>query len=177
MRISTSLIAAAVAGGTLSLALDASSTQDLVATLPPTSPSVTPTATESASAPPEETQAEEQTSSTAKPTTSNQGKQDSSQPTAQPTEQAPTEPVTKTISSDPINYKYGVIQIEITATDGRITQVRVLQGDASYGRDAAYDALIQATIQVQGTNYGNVSGATFTTEAFKQAINNALAKL
>jgi len=30
---------------------------------------------------------------------------------------------------------------------------------------------------LDGTGYGNVSGATFTTEAFKKAVSNALAKL
>lgn len=176
MRISTSLIAAAVAGGTISLALQASDDQNLVA-LPPVSPSSSPTASSGESAAPPSAEGEQQPSATAKPTNNEGTTAKPQQSTPKPTEQAPSQPVTKTVSSDPINYKYGVVQIELTATDGKITNVSVLQGDVSYGRDAAYEALIQATIQVQGTNYGNVSGATFTTEAFKQAISNALAKL
>jgi uncharacterized protein with FMN-binding domain len=60
--------------------------------------------------------------------------------------------------------------------DGLITDIKVLIGDTSYGRDLAYQSLIAATLQTQGTNYGNVSGATFTTDAFKQAVQNALSK-
>ena len=66
--------------------------------------------------------------------------------------------------------------MQLTTSGGQITDISVLVGDMSYGRDVAYQTLVAATISTQGTNYGNVSGATFTTEAFKQAVQNALAK-
>ena len=94
-----------------------------------------------------------------------------SEPTA-----APAAPQSVTQISDEISYKYGVVQVSITKTGDQITDVTLLKGDATYGRDVAYQTLIQATLQYQGTNYGNVSGATFTTEAFKLAVENALAK-
>lgn len=174
MRISTTLVAAAVAGGSLSLALQAAevnqesgfpladATSTPAVSNPSTSESTAPTQTDP-TANPSPSQTSGSTSSQPKPTTS-------TSPTA-------PAPVTKTVDSDPITYKYGVVQIEMTATDGKITKVVLLQGDASYGRDAAYAALIDATVQVQGTNYGNVSGATFTTEAFKKAVENAISKL
>jgi uncharacterized protein with FMN-binding domain len=37
--------------------------------------------------------------------------------------------------------------------------------------------LVEATIQAQGSGFGNISGATFTTEAYKQALNSAISKL
>lgn len=80
------------------------------------------------------------------------------------------------VDSDPINYKYGVVQLRLTKLGTQITNVSVLQGDTSYGRDVAYATLVSATLEVQSTNYGNVSGATFTTEAFKLAVENALSK-
>lgn len=95
---------------------------------------------------------------------------------SQSTTPQPTAPVTKTIVSDRIPYKYGEIQLQLTTSGGQITDISVLVGDMSYGRDVAYQTLVAATISTQGTNYGNVSGATFTTEAFKQAVQNALAK-
>jgi uncharacterized protein with FMN-binding domain len=64
----------------------------------------------------------------------------------------------------------------LTKTDGVISAVNVLIGDATNGRDEAYLILTAATIETQGTNYGNVSGATFTTDAFKLAVENVLAK-
>ena len=95
---------------------------------------------------------------------------------SQSTTPQPTAPVAKTIVSDRIPYKYGEIQLQLTTSGGQITDISVLVGDMSYGRDVAYQTLVAATISTQGINYGNVSGATFTTEAFKQAVQNALAK-
>lgn len=93
------------------------------------------------------------------------------------TPQATAQPADpKTLISDRIPYKYGEIQLQLTKTGAQITDISVLAGDMSYGRDVAYQTLIAATISTQGTNYGNVSGATFTTDAFKQAVQNALAK-
>ena len=88
----------------------------------------------------------------------------------------PTAPVTATANSDPITYKYGTVQISMTTVDGAITEIKMLQGDATNGRDTAYATLINATIQNQGTNYGNISGATFTVDAFKKAVDSALLK-
>jgi uncharacterized protein with FMN-binding domain len=81
-----------------------------------------------------------------------------------------------TIKSDVITYKYGVVQVSITKLGTEITAVDLLQGDATNGRDTAYQILIDATLQQQGTNFGNVSGATFTTDAFRKAVENALLK-
>jgi uncharacterized protein with FMN-binding domain len=81
-----------------------------------------------------------------------------------------------TFKSDVITYKYGVVQVSITKLGTEITAVNLLQGDATNGRDTAYQILIDATLQQQGTNFGNVSGATFTTDAFIKAVDNALLK-
>ena len=89
---------------------------------------------------------------------------------------APQPPVVTTLVSDLIAYKYGDIQISLTKTDGVISAVNVIIGDATNGRDEAYLILTAATIEAQSTNYGNVSGATFTTDAFKLAVENVLAK-
>ena len=96
-------------------------------------------------------------------------------PTAPQETQAPA-PVTTTVKSDVITYKYGAVQISLTQTDGVITDIRMLQGDATNGRAEAYVTLISATIQQQGTNYGNISGATFTVDAFKKAVTSAMSK-
>ena len=97
-------------------------------------------------------------------------------PTATAAPTTPAAPVTATANSDPITYKYGTVQISMTTVDGAITQIKMLQGDATNGRDSAYKTLIDATIQNQGTNYGNISGATFTVDAFKKAVDSALLK-
>ena len=111
-------------------------------------------------------------SATAKPTAS-QTTSPSAKPSTTPAQAAP---VVVTLSSDPIDYKYGVVQISMTKTDGKITDIKMVQGDATNGRAEAYVSLISATIQVQGTGYGNISGATYTVAAFKQAVDNVMAK-
>lgn len=75
-----------------------------------------------------------------------------------------------------ISYKYGVVQVSVTKSGGKITDVNLLQGTATKGRDAAFPSLIKATISSNGTSFGNLSGATYTTNAFKKAVNSALAK-
>jgi uncharacterized protein with FMN-binding domain len=91
---------------------------------------------------------------------------------------APEEKVAQpqTVASDVVEYQYGVIQLELTHQAGTIMNVSVLQGDTSYGRGDTYAALINATVAAQGTNFGNYSGATFTTEAFRSAVASATAK-
>ena len=91
---------------------------------------------------------------------------------------APEEKVAQpqTVASDVVEYEYGLIQLEITHQSGTIVNVSVLQGDTSYGRGDTYAALINATVAAQGTNFGNYSGATFTTEAFRSAVASATAK-
>ncbi len=114
-------------------------------------------------------------SSTTSPTAS-PNESPSVEPSQTPTESPSSEPVTRVIDSDEIEYKYGVVQVSVTLSDSQITGISMLKGEASNGRAAAYEMLIDATLQVQGTSYGNVTGATFTTDAFKLAIENVLAK-
>jgi hypothetical protein len=86
---------------------------------------------------------------------------------------APTE-VTKTGTS--IRYRFGIIQVAVTKTDGQITAVNLLQAGATGGRSQAFDFLVQYTVDAQGSSFGNISGATYTTDAYKQSLNAALAQ-
>ena len=85
----------------------------------------------------------------------------------------PTE-VTKTGTS--IRYRFGTIQVAVTKTDGQITAVNLLQAGATGGRSQAFDFLVQYTVDAQGSSFGNISGATYTTDAYKQSLNAALAQ-
>jgi hypothetical protein len=83
----------------------------------------------------------------------------------------------KTVSSDPIPYQFGTIQLSVTRKGGKISAVDVGQSTASNGRDQAFPYLVQYAIKAQGTNFANISGATYTTDAFKQALTGAIKKL
>lgn len=82
--------------------------------------------------------------------------------------------VTKTGTS--IRYRFGTIQVSVTKTAGKITAVNLLQAGATGGRGQAFDFLVQYTIDAQGSSFGNISGATYTTAAYKQSLDAALAQ-
>ena len=74
------------------------------------------------------------------------------------------------------NYRYGTIQVSVTKTNGVISSVDMIIAGATGGRERAFATLQQAAVDANGTAFGNVSGATFTTDTFKQAVESALAK-
>lgn len=82
--------------------------------------------------------------------------------------------VTKTGSA--ISYRFGVIQVSITEDNGKITAVNLVQGTATHGRESAFPYLQQYALSAQGSSFANMSGATYTTDAFKQAVDSALSK-
>lgn len=83
----------------------------------------------------------------------------------------------KTVTGAAIDYIYGTVQLSVTSENGAITAVNLIQATASAGRDTAFPALQQYAVQANGSNFGNLSGATYTTDAFKQALDSAITKL
>jgi uncharacterized protein with FMN-binding domain len=75
-----------------------------------------------------------------------------------------------------VQYRYGVIQVSVTKSNGKVTGVDLIQQGATGGRQAAFTYLVDLAIQANGTSFGNLSGATFTVDAFKQSMESALAK-
>lgn len=80
-------------------------------------------------------------------------------------------------TSDDVPYQFGDVQLKVTKANGKITAIDVGNSTATNGRDQAFPYLVQYAIQAQGSSFSNLSGATYTTDAFKQALDNALAKL
>lgn len=84
----------------------------------------------------------------------------------------------KTVRGEAVQYQYGVIELEVVRTGGKISAVNLIQAGTSGSEWAVVpDMLVEATLQAQGSGFGNISGATFTTEAYKQSLNSALAQL
>ena len=75
-----------------------------------------------------------------------------------------------------IRYRYGTVQVQVTKTSGKITDITLLQAGATGGRGAAFSYLVDYAMQAQGSNFGNISGATYTTDAFVQSLDSALAQ-
>lgn len=135
----------------------------------PAEPSATETAT-----PTESPSSEPSTSST--PATSASAK-----PAPAPSKSAAPVAAAVTKKSDPITYvaekRQGVMQISVTKKGSAITAIDIISGGTEGGQWATVpDLLAQAAIEAQGSNFGNISRATHTTEAFKKALETALAK-
>lgn len=85
---------------------------------------------------------------------------------------------TKSATGDAIYYRYGTIQIEVVKTGSTISAINLVQASTK-GRqyESVPPMLVSAALNAQGTAFGNVSGATFTSEAFRSALESALGKL
>jgi uncharacterized protein with FMN-binding domain len=83
----------------------------------------------------------------------------------------------KTVTSDAIPYQFGTVQLSVTRKAGKISAIDIGQSTASNGRESAYPYLVQYAIKAQGTSFGNLGGATYTTDAFKAALDSAITKL
>ena len=152
---------------------------------PATSNSAKTTATPTQSATPTPTQSETPTptptpTKTATPT-----------PTPTPTKTALPTP-TKTATPTPtvkstsgtftgpvVNVNYGYVQVEITVSNGKITDARALQ--APTGRNDRYTnyalpILKQQTLAAQSTNIQGASGASYTSYGWRKSLQGAMAK-
>jgi len=119
-------------------------------------------------------------------------------PTTSPTTQAPatrqaqpapsTSPPTTAPASarsgtgQDIQYQYGDIQLQVFEKGSRITRIKVLQEGATDMRSQeinsqAVPMLQQQAMQAQSAKIDGVSGATFTSYAYAQALQSAIDQL
>ncbi len=98
-------------------------------------------------------------------------------PTTSSTVSGPTTEPDKTVTSDQIPYEYGYVELTVTKSAGKVSAIEIGGSTASEGRQQAYPTLVDEAIKAQGTSFGNLGGATYTTAAFKKALDNAIAKL
>lgn len=80
-------------------------------------------------------------------------------------------------TGDAIGYRFGTVQLKVTETNGKIAAIDLVQSSATAGREQAFSYLVSDAISANGISFSNISGATFTTDAFKQALSSALSKL
>ena len=155
--------------------------------LPPTE-TTTQAPTPSQSATSTATKAATPTKTTAaKPTSAATATTSASTPAATQTQTqsatpAPT-PTAKTISGDfagpVVNTRYGNVQVEITVTNGKITNAKALL--APTGKNDKYTrfaspVLKQQTLAAQSTDIQGASGASYTTYGWRLSLQGAMAK-
>jgi uncharacterized protein with FMN-binding domain len=121
---------------------------------------------------------ESSSSTTTSPaTTSSTGSTSSSQHTSSTTAVG----ATGSFTSPEVTYTYGALEVTVTLKDGKITAVSAPSNDAPDPHseainDQAVPILDKEAVAAQGVNIDVVSGATFTSEAFGQALKDALTK-
>lgn len=100
------------------------------------------------------------------------------QSSAAPAEPAvPAEP--KTYTGDTIDTMWGPVQVAVSVTDGRVTDVQALQAPNGDPRSARISAraiprLQDQALQAQSSRIDGVSGASYTTQGFEQSLQSAL---
>ncbi len=123
------------------------------------------------------------TKAAAKPSQTASQTQSKSQ-TQNPTQTQSPSPVTKasgTFAGDTSYTRWGPVQVQVTVSDGAITDVSTLQypnGDRrSLGiSNQVIPWLQQEVLKVQSANISGISGATYTSNGFKASLASALQK-
>jgi uncharacterized protein with FMN-binding domain len=87
----------------------------------------------------------------------------------------------KTVTGDAISTRYGNVQLKVTVSGGKITKVEAVQlpsGDpkSSEISSSAEPQLQQSALTKQSANIDAVSGATYTSDGYKTALQSALDK-
>jgi uncharacterized protein with FMN-binding domain len=86
---------------------------------------------------------------------------------------------TKTYMGSVAGTRWGDVQVSITVTDGKITDVQVPVYPNQNGRDQEINAyalptLRQETLAAQGAKINTVSGATVTSDGYLQSLQSAV---
>jgi uncharacterized protein with FMN-binding domain len=122
------------------------------------------------------------TSTTPTSTTPSEPSSGSSPQSTAPPTSAPASSSTRSATGTDVQYRYGDIQIEVTASGSKITNVTTPRDDATDGHSyqinsEAVPMLESQTMSAQSAQIDGVSGATYTTQAYEQSLQSALDQL
>ena len=156
--------------------------QNTPATSAPTQSATKPSTTKPSTTKPSTTKPSTTKPSTTKPSTNN--------PTASTQTSAPvpaqTQATTPTVNSvngtftgPVVDVSYGNVQVQITVTNGKITDAKALI--APTGKNDKYTkmslpTLLQQTLAAQSTSIQGVSGASYTTYGWRKSLQGAMVK-
>lgn len=99
--------------------------------------------------------------------------------TASPSTSPPTTTSLRSATGQDIQYRYGDLQLKVTERGTTITKIQVVQEGATDPRSEeinsqAVPLLQQQAMSAQSANIDGVSGATFTSTAYQDALQSAL---
>ncbi len=78
------------------------------------------------------------------------------------------------IEGSVVNTEKGPVQVEVTFEGDAISSVRMLQQPDHPQTTAAVPRLVEETLQAQSADIDTVSGATITSEGYKESLQAAL---
>ncbi|WP_406183783.1 FMN-binding protein [Streptomyces sp. NBC_01006] len=92
---------------------------------------------------------------------------------------APGTSTTGTFTGDPIDTRYGTVQVAATLSQGKITSITVLRAPDRGGRDQqissyALPRLTEEAIGAQSAQIDAVSGASYTSQGYIESLQSAL---
>jgi len=128
---------------------------------------------------PSSTSAGTGSSSTTASTPTSAGSSSSAPPAPSTTTTAPS--VRRAQGSEE-QYRYGLLELQVTVSKGRITDIQPVVDEATDPRSAqinseAIPMLRQQVLQAQSANIDGVSGASYTTAAYEASLQSALNQL
>lgn len=97
-------------------------------------------------------------------------------PSARP---SPSNVASVTVAGDVVQTQYGRVQVEISVQGGEITRARALARPSGDGQTDAINSyavpqLDQESLAAQSAQIDTVSGATFTSQGYRQSLQSAL---
>ncbi|MCX6757599.1 MAG: FMN-binding protein [Candidatus Nomurabacteria bacterium] len=85
-----------------------------------------------------------------------------------------------TYTGDSVDASYGNVQVKVVISGGKIADVQFLDhprgGNSTRINNYAMPYLISEAIALQDSNVDTVSGASYTSEAYRQSLTSALAQ-
>ncbi|MGY6020974.1 FMN-binding protein [Streptomyces spinosirectus] len=86
---------------------------------------------------------------------------------------------TKTVTGDTVQTRWGPVQVRITVKNGKLTEVTAVSYPTDNPRDQeinsfALPRLRSEALQAQSANIDTVSGATYTSDGYRQSLQSAL---
>ncbi|MDT7845418.1 FMN-binding protein [Streptomyces justiciae] len=87
---------------------------------------------------------------------------------------SPTAAASQTIDGSALNTEKGPVQVQVTFEGDKISAVKMLQQPNHPQTTAAVPKLIAATLEAQSADIDTVSGATITSDAYKESLQAAI---
>ncbi|GAA2496472.1 hypothetical protein GCM10010276_41610 [Streptomyces longisporus] len=87
---------------------------------------------------------------------------------------SPASAASRTLSGPTVNTEKGPVQVQVTFSGEKITAVKMLQQPNHPQTTAAVPKLIAETLKAQSANIDTVSGATITSDGYKESLQAAI---